>query len=59
MKELFNFLSTSKIIQVSIAATIFTFLTILALSFGASLYVQAKHGCFDKIVSNFIEEVEK
>lgn len=59
MSDLFSFLKTSKIIQISIATTLFCVFMILAISFGGSLYVQAKRGCFDKIIHNIVDEVKK
>lgn len=53
MEGLFKFLIASKIIQISIAVS----MVIMALSFGGSLFVQAKNGCFTKIVSTIAEEV--
>jgi hypothetical protein len=59
MKEFFNFLLASKIIQLSVAVTLFCVLMTLALSFGGSLYIQAKRGCFDSIIHNIVDEVKK
>tara|TARA_R110000787_G_scaffold285936_1_gene402777 strand:- start:3126 stop:3293 length:168 start_codon:yes stop_codon:yes gene_type:complete len=53
-KYLFDFLIKSNVLQAAIAIS----MIIIALSFGGSLFIQAKNGCFNKIFTNIIKEID-